>query len=196
MPTLSALTLGPPADPRPPGNEQVRNLRVQLESGTDTSTAKGVMIDALRVVETYPTTATTSFGLVNYTVSLPVIGARQANGDTDATLKTQLSGLAAGSVLRDGVRQVTVSSATTAVDVSAWNLASLVITPPFNFAGTMQVQVRATSTQLSNGTATTVVRDISLRVLQGTACATPVHLKSYVSYTADTTPTATTRGVV
>lgn len=178
------------------GNGQVRNLRIQLEGGTYTSTAKGAKIDSLRMVETFPTTANVSYDLVNNPVSLPVIGTRLANGDTDATLVTQLSGLAAGGVLSDGVRQVTVSSATAALDVSAWNLAALVITPPYNFAGTMQVRVKATSTELSNGSAATVVREILLLVLQGTACATPVYLNPYVSYTADTAPTATTQGVV
>ena len=178
------------------GNGQVRTLRIQLEGGTDTSTAKGVMIEALNLVETFPSTATTSYGLVNGKVSLPVMHAKLANGDTDATLKTQLSGLAAGSVLSDGVHQLTVWSATTAVDISTWDLAALVIKPPYNFAGTMAVQVKSTSTELSNGSAATVVRDITVRVLQGTACATPASLNPYVSYVADTAPSSSTQGVV
>lgn len=178
------------------GNGQVRKLRIQLEGGTDTSTVRGVMLDALKVVETLPSTATTSYGLVNGKVALPVIGAKLANGDTDATLKTQLSGLASGSVLSDGVRKVTVRSTSTVVDVSGWNLAALVITPPHNFAGSMQLRVKATSTELSNGTTATVVRDIAVKVLQGTACATPANCNPFVSYTADTAPSSSTQGVV
>ena len=122
--------------------------------------------------------------------------AKLANGDTDATLKTQVAGLAAGSVLSDGVHQLTVWSATMAVDISAWDLAALVIKPPYNFAGTMALQVKSTSTELGNGTAATVARDISVIVLQGTACATPVNLNPYVSYLADTAPSTNTQGVV
>ncbi|UOD27267.1 hypothetical protein INH39_17170 [Massilia violaceinigra] len=46
------------------------------------------------------------YGLVGGAVALSSIGAKLADGDSDASLKTQLSGIAAGNILSDGVRQI------------------------------------------------------------------------------------------
>lgn len=75
------------------GNGQARSLCIELEGGTDTSTARGAMTDALKVVETLPSGANVAYGLVNGAVALPAIGARLADGDIDASLKTELFGL-------------------------------------------------------------------------------------------------------
>jgi hypothetical protein len=144
------------------------------------------MIDALKVVETLPSSATVAYGLVNGKVSLPAIGAKLANGDTDATLKTELVGLVKGSILSDGVRALTVTSNTGSVDVSGWNLAALVLRPPVNFVGSMQLQVRATSTELGNGSTATISRDLTVQVLGGSARATPASLNPFLNYANDT----------
>jgi hypothetical protein len=117
------------------GNGKPRSLRIQLEGGADTSTAKGAMIDALKVVETLPNSSNVAYGFVNGTVMLPVIGAKLADGDTDASLKTELTGLPEGAVLSDGTHLVTIGCDMPSLDVSAWNLAALVLTPPRDFTG-------------------------------------------------------------
>jgi hypothetical protein len=168
------------------GNGKPRTVRIQLEGGTDISTARGAMIDALKVVETLPSSATTAYGFVNGTVSLPVIGSKLADGDVDARLKTEISGLPVGSILGDGTRQVKVVYGMGPIDVSAWNLAKLVVTPPPSYAGTIALQVRATSTELSNASSATVLRDIALQILTGSACATPAILNPLLSFVNDT----------
>jgi hypothetical protein len=168
------------------GNGKPRSMRIQLEGGTDISTARGAMLDALKVVETMPSSASVAYGFVNGTVALPAIGSKLANGDTDATLKTELVSLAKGSILSDGARTVTVTSDVGTVDVSGWDLAALVLRPPMNFAGSMQLQVRATCTELGNGSSATTSRDFTVKVLTGVACATPASLNPFITLANDT----------
>lgn len=168
------------------GNGGTRSLRIQLEGGADTSTAKGAMIDALKVVETLPNSANVAYGFFNATISLPVIGSGIASGDDGATLKTELLGLPEGAVLSDGVRRITVGCNAPGIDLGGWNLAALVLAPPRNFAGSIQLQVRATSVHADNGSTATATRDLMVNVLGGTGCATPVGVNPYVSYLADT----------
>ena len=173
------------------GNGAMRSLRIQLEGGTDTSTAKGAMIDALKVVETLPNSANVAYGFVNATIALPVIGSSLASGDDGATLKTALVGLPEGAVLTDGVQRGVIGCDMPSVDLTGWNLAALVITPPHNFVGSIKLQVRATSVHADNGSTATVTRDLTVNVLGGAGCATPVGVNPYVSYLADTAVVAT-----
>jgi hypothetical protein len=64
-----------------------------------------------------------------------------------------------------------------------------VVVPPYYFVGTMQLQVRATSTEQGNGSTASVTRDITVQVLSGTACSTPLCLNPFVTYFNDTTST-------
>jgi hypothetical protein len=89
-------------------------------------------------------------------------------------------------VLSDGVHRVVVGCDMPAVDVSGWNLAALVLTPPRNFSGSIKLQVRATSVHADNGSTATATRDLTVNVLAGAGCATPVGVNPYVSYLADT----------
>jgi len=168
------------------GNGKLRSLRVQLEGGTDTSTLKSAMIDDMKLVETLPSRDNLAYGLAGGSVYLPVIGSKLAEGDVDATLKTELTGIVCGSVLSDGVRSVTVGS-NGVVDISSWNMAALVLTPPRGFVGDMSLQVRATSMETSNGSMASATRDIAAHVLDGGfACATPLEMNPFVSYFTDT----------
>jgi hypothetical protein len=168
------------------GNGAARSLRIQLEGGTDTSMAKGAMIDALKVVETLPNSANVAYGFVNATIALPVIGSSLASGDDGAALKTELLGLPEGAVLGDGVHRVVAGCDMPGVDLRGWNLAALVLTPPRNFAGGSRLQVRATSVHADNGSTATAMCDLTVNVLAGAGCATPVGVNPYVSYLADT----------
>jgi hypothetical protein len=176
------------------GNGSARTLRIQLEGGSDTSTAKGAMIDALKVVETLPSGANVAYGFVNGAIALPVIGASLASGDDGASLKTELLGLPEGAVLSDGVKRVVIGCDMPGLDLSGWNLAKLVLTPPRNFAGSIKLQVRATSLHPENGSTATVTRDLTVNVLGGSGCSTPAGVNPYVSYLADTAAVATSQG--
>lgn len=154
------------------------------------------MIDALQVVETLPNSTSVAYGFVNGKVALPAINTRLADGDTEATLKTELSGLVAGSVLSDGVRQITVSASTTRIDISAWNRAALVVTPPSGYVGIMKLQVLATTTELGNGSTASNARELTVQVLSGTQCATPACMNPYVALAGTTVPTVSSTVVL
>jgi len=167
------------------GNGSARSLRIQLEGASDTSTAKGAMIDALQIIETLPASANLAYGFANGNIALPVIAASLATGDDGGKLKTELFGLPVGAVLTDGVKRVLIGASSQSVDLSGWNTTKLVMTPPRNFIGTIVLQVRTSSVHADNGSSATVKRDFSVAVLSGTACITPAGLNAYVSYLAD-----------
>jgi hypothetical protein len=68
------------------------------------------------------------------------------------------------------------------LDLSGWNLDKLTLTPPKGFDGEIKLQVKATATELKNGSTAATTRELAVQVLEGNACATPVGLNPYVSY--------------
>jgi hypothetical protein len=175
------------------GNGQPRTLSVKLEGSTDISTAKGAMIDALKVIETLPNSAGTVYGMKNGNIVLPAITAQLADSDA-GSLKTQLLGLPIGATLKDGAHTLKISSTTTTIDLTGWNLAALALLPPTGFKGVINLQVRATTTEAGNGSTATITRKLTVQVLDGTACATPVGVNPYVSYVNNTAVTSTSQG--
>jgi hypothetical protein len=175
------------------GNGSQRTLRIQLEGANDTSAAKDAMIDALKVVETLPNSATAVYGFVNGAIALPVIGAGLASTDDGGRLRTELLGLPEGAVLSDGANRIVIGRDMPSVDLGGWNLAKLVLAPPRNFSGSLELQVRATSLHPENGSTASATRDLTVNVLAGSACATPAGVNPYVSYVANTAAVATSQ---
>ena len=95
----------------------------------------------------------------------------------------------AGSTLTDGKRTITLTQAGV-IDITAWNLATLSLMPPACFTGTLKLQVKATSTEASNGAACSVTQDLTVRVVAGAAAVSPVNVNPYVTHTVATTTTA------
>ena len=104
----------------------------------------------------------------------------------------ELLGLPAGATLSDGTRSITLECGGGSVDVTGWNLATLSLVPPHCFVGTLSLQVRATSTEASNGSTASVTQDLTVKVLSGTAVAAPVGLNPYVNFTGGTGSTSST----
>jgi VCBS repeat-containing protein len=175
------------------GDGRRRTLRIQLEGGSDTSTARGAMLDALQVIETLPNSSSVAFGFENTAIALPKIGAQLAEGDI-GTLKTELLGMPKGAILSDGIRTLKVTSSNVSIDLASWNLATLRLTPARGFDGAITLQVRATSTEMENRSTATITRNLTVQVLDGTACATPVGINPYVSYVNNTAAIGTSMG--
>jgi hypothetical protein len=173
------------------GNGNARSSRIQLEGASDTNAAKGAMIDALQVIETLPASANVAYGFVNGTIAMPVIAASLASGDDGGKLKTELLGLPVGAVITDGVKRVVISTSSYTADLTGWNSAKLMVTPPHSFTGSMALQVRASSANADNGSSATVTRDLTVNVLSGNACATPAGLNPYINFLTDLAVVAT-----
>ena len=71
---------------------------------------------------------------------------------------------------------------------------TLTVKPPGNFKGTLNLQVRAVSTETANGSTATISRNLTVNVLEGTVTATPVGVNPYVSYANSTAITSSSFG--
>ena len=171
------------------GNGLDRRLRIQIEGGNTTSNGRGAMVDDIRIVETLPIGDHLVYGLTGTSIALPIIEARLGDTDGSETLRVELLGMPAGSTLTDGKRTITLTQAGV-IDITAWNLATLSLMPPACFTGTLKLQVKATSTEASNGAACSVTQDLTVRVVAGAAAVSPVNVNPYVTHTVATTTTA------
>ena len=167
------------------GDGSPQTLSVQLINGTDTSTPRGAMLDQLSLVETLPDSASTVYGFAGRPIALPQVSDSLAANDP-GTLATTLTGLPDGSTVSDGVHSVSIDERTPTVDISSWNLANLTITVPHDDQQSpIIVNITATSTDPNGSTASTS-ESVTINLLDGAPCATPVGINPYVSYTNGT----------
>ena len=176
------------------GDGLAHTLKVQLE-GANTTTATAAMIEGLKLVETLPDSARTVFGFIGTAIALPGIAAQLAATDQNAVLKNELLGLPLGSAVSDGVRSVTTTISAGAIDLTGWTLDKLSVRLPNTVAGTVQLQVRSTSTEKGNTSSASTTRNVAVQVLAGAACATPAGVSPYVSYVNNTAVTQVNAGV-
>ncbi len=71
--------------------------------------------------------------------------------DGSEVLTTSITGLPLGSIISDGANQVTITDASAAISLDAWQLSTLSILPPHNFNGQIQASINTTTTEISNG---------------------------------------------
>jgi hypothetical protein len=173
------------------GNGRARKLTIRIEGGDTANHGRGAMIDDIRIVETLPTGNHLVYGLAGTAIALPIIDARLQDTDGSEQLKVELLGLPAGTKLSDGTRSITLSSCGP-IDLTGWNLGALSLTPPAAFVGTLSLQVRATSTEASNGASSSVTQDLTVKVFSGTAADPLVPVNPYVNITAANSTTSTT----
>jgi predicted chitinase len=173
------------------GNGRARKLTIRIEGGDTANNGRGAMIDDIRIVETLPTGNHLVYGLAGTAIALPIIDARLQDTDGSEQLKVELLGLPAGTKLSDGTRSITLSSCGP-IDLTGWNLGALSLTPPAAFVGTLSLQVRATSTEASNGASSSVTQDLTVKVFSGTAADPLVPVNPYVNITAANSTTSTT----
>ncbi|MGL4716699.1 MAG: choice-of-anchor K domain-containing protein, partial [Aeromonas sp.] len=85
-------------------------------------------------------------------IKLSAINASFADKDGSETHTVTISGLMAGSILKDGTGKLITVDATGTVDITTgWSLNSLMVKPPLNFNGKMDLVITATATEKSNG---------------------------------------------
>lgn len=164
------------------GNGQCQRIKIVLEGGTS-STSRGAMIDALRVVETLPVQSNVVYGISNQFVALPKVTASLTDTDGSETLKLQLQAIPNGSVITDGTRTFNATVANAVLDLSGWNLNNLSFKAPSSYCGDITLQVKAVSTESSNGSTASTVQSFTVRLLSGTQVATPVGVNPYATYT-------------
>jgi hypothetical protein len=173
------------------GNGQTRRLTIRLEGGdamaTSTATMRGALIDDLRVIETLPVGVDRVYGLAGTAVNLPQVTAALTDTRGTETLTVELLGLVAGMALGDGVHSAVVTTAGQALRLTGWDLSRLDLQVPAGFTGELALQLRATSTEASNGASASVTQTVTVQVLAGARVATPAGVNPYVRLTAGTT---------
>ena len=161
------------------GDGNSHTLSVQLVNGTDQSTPRGAMIDALTLTETLPQSASTVYGFAGSQIALPGIAAQLQNNDAE-TLAVTLLGLLRGAILTDGQHRATAGASNAALDITAWNLNQLSLSLPNDAPDTLSLQVRAMANE--NDTTASKAKDFTVQILNGQACATPAGVNPYVCY--------------
>lgn len=149
------------------------------------------MIDAVRVVETLPVQNGLVYGLANQFVALPKVSASLTDTDGSETLKLQLQAIPCGSIVTDGARTFTATVANAVLDLSGWNLNNLSFKAPSSYCGDVTLQVKAVSTESSNGSTASTVQSFNVRLLSGTQVATPVGVNPYATYTGSQSSSGT-----
>ncbi|WAB91163.1 retention module-containing protein [Pseudomonas citronellolis] len=98
--------------------------------------------------------------------SIPLSKVNAALVDTDGseTLKVSIGSIPLGAVLSDGTHSFTAGAGKTSVDVTGWDLGKLTITPPQDFNGSFQLQVRATASETANGDQATSSQTLTVQV--------------------------------
>jgi hypothetical protein len=175
------------------GNGGVRELLIRIEGGNTANNGRGAMVDNIRIVETLPAGNNQVYGLVGTAIALPIINASLRDTDGSESLKVELLGLPAGATLSDGTRSITLPSGG-AINLTGWNLATLSLVPPSGFVGELSLQVRATSTEASNGATASVTQALTVRVLSGVIANTPLTVSPYVTFTSGGGSTTSSSG--
>ena len=170
------------------GNGQSRKISIVLDGGnaiaTSTATQRGAMIDDIHLVETLPNGVATVYGLAGSEIALPQVFAALSDSFGSERLTLALLGAPVGAVLSDGTHSVTIGAVGEAVDLAGWNLTRLNLRPLAGFTGDIAVQLRATSRETSNGASASVSQAVTVKVLAGTAVATPVGVNPFVTMAA------------
>lgn len=116
---------------------------------------------------------------------LPQIIAALQDQDGSEQLQLELLNIPSQIVISDGTRQFVASSSNSRLDLTGWDLSQLSISIPQGYCQDIQlkVKVKATATEQSTGQQASTEQVINIRVLSGTAVATPVTVNPYVSTT-------------
>lgn len=168
------------------GNGCARNIRIQLEGGTGVQ-GRGAMLDAIRIIETLPQQHDTLYAIAGQARRLPIIQAYSPDQDGSEQLKLQLAAIPKGVILTDGTRYFTASTDNASVDITSWDWQKLSITVPTSYCGDICLKVLATTTELATGSSVQTQRNLSIKVINGQAVATPAAVNPYVT-TAAATP--------
>ncbi|MEN0088219.1 MAG: DUF4347 domain-containing protein, partial [Pseudomonadota bacterium] len=128
--------------------------------------ASGTTFDALtRAVHVAPNTEIALAHSLEEAASIPLGLTTDAPGrDGPWTAALNLSGLPVGSSISDGTNNFTATSGNTSVDVSAWTVADITITPPSNSDADITLTLSATYTDNVTAEVVSDTSDIEFRI--------------------------------
>ncbi|TLP42867.1 tandem-95 repeat protein, partial [Cohaesibacter sp. CAU 1516] len=131
------------------------------EAGVDVDYGRGMHIDNISMVESITSAA---HGEAGAAINLPDILPTLPDNDGSESLALSLGNLPDGTVLSDGSHTVTIGADGGSGDIASWDLDNLQATPPADYVGTVNVQVTATTTEMSNGDTATTTTSFDIQV--------------------------------
>jgi VCBS repeat-containing protein len=104
-------------------------------------------------------------GLEDTSIALSAIKASLTDTDGSEVLTIAVNALRVGATLSDGTHSFTATTGHTGADVTHWTLSKLTLLPPADFFGQIQVNVKATSTETTNGSVASTTATLFVTVL-------------------------------
>ncbi len=131
------------------------NPRLELDSPSHNG--GGAVLDVIRISAPTATQEETAIGLD--------IDAALVDTDGSESMQSiEVESIPEGAVLTDGTNTFTATADSDSVDVIDWNMSSITITTPENFAGDVTLQVTATSEEGANGDTASASSDLTFTV--------------------------------
>ena len=143
------------------GNGRKQTIQILGEATKQDGNGRGMMIDDIVLTERLANNT----GLEDTSIKLSAISARLKDDDDSETLALTIEAIPVGATLSDGTRSFTATSTNRTVNITTWNLSNFSLTPPKDFNGTINLQVKATATERSNGSTASTTETLTVKVL-------------------------------
>jgi hypothetical protein len=152
---VAALAVRPPANSDVDFTLTVAATAAEAIGGSTATTIANLAVTVNAVADAPALVVAPAAGNEDTAIPLSIAPAL-LDTDGSETLTLTLTGAPAGATLADGTNSVAIVGPAQVVDITAWNLATLTITPPTNSDADFTLTVAATSTEaIGGGTATT-----------------------------------------
>lgn len=164
---LATLTITPPANSHLDFSLTVRAASTEAAGGNTTNTTATLAVQVDDVGDT--AASAPSLSVTNATgnedAAIPLsVSAALTDTDGSETLALTVESIPVGATLSDGTNTFTATAGNTTANVTAWNLASLTVKAPANSDVDFSLNVRAVSTESSNGTTAETTGSIAVTV--------------------------------
>lgn len=169
----AALTVTPPANSD--GDFQLTVTATAAEGGSTASTVGAIDVTVNAVADAPEVdlnallpgaqTVGASTGNQDSAIALDVASAITDTDGSETLSALVVSAIPVGATLSDGVSLFTATALDSDVNILGWNLASLTVTPPPGRDADFQLQVTATSIEVSNGDTASMHGSIDVTVL-------------------------------
>jgi Bacterial Ig domain len=137
-----------------------QTIRFVTEATRFDAGGRGALLDDIQLTQTRQYNSTAVGGVAN----LQTINATLADVDGSESLTLAVRNLISGSVLSDGTRSFTATTTNTTANITGWTLNRLTLRPPVSYQGVINLQVVATSTEATGGTAGVSTSQVNLAV--------------------------------
>ena len=162
--TLGSLTVTPPANSDVDFTLTVSATSTESSNGDSATTIASLPVTVIAVADAPTLSVAPATGNEDAAIALSVSPAL-VDTDGSESLTVQVAGIPVGATLSDGIHTFTATVGNTAVDVTAWTLPSLTVTPPANSDAGFTLTVSATSTESSNGDSATTTASLPVAIV-------------------------------